>query len=174
MGTMLISLTRAAVVTAVLVIGAGCGDDEDETVDAAQIEQQIQQSLSTTTTKVASVSCPDDVKSETGAKFTCSAKLDGGGSGKVQVTQTGESEFTYTFKPGTVQLAGETVDKRLEQQLAASGIPNASVECPGPVKVKPGTTVTCPVTGAGGGAATVSFEFTDASGSIDEASVEAG
>ena len=172
---MLISLTRAAVVTAVLVIGAGCGDDEDEKVDAAQIEQQIQQSLSTATTKVSSVSCPDDVKSETGAKFTCSAKLDGGGSAKVQVTETAApDEFTYTFKPGTVQLAGETVDKRLEQQLAASGIPNATVECPGPVKVKPGTTVTCPVTGAGGGAATVSFEFTDASGSIDEASVEAG
>ena len=172
---MLTSLIRVAVVAAALGIGAGCGDDdEDDTVDAAQIEQQIQQSLSTATTKVASVSCPDDVKSETGAKFTCSAKLDGGGSGKVQVTQTGESEFTYTFKPGTVQLAGETVDKRLEQQLAASGVPNATVECPGPVKVKPGTTVTCPVTGAGGGAATVSFEFTDASGSIDESSVEAG
>src|SRR5687767_784216 len=164
------ALASVLVTTALL---AGCGDDEDETVDAAQIEQQIQQSLSTATTKVASVSCPDDVKSETGAKFTCSAKIDGGGSGKVQVTQTSEDEFTYGFKPGTVQLAGKTVDKRLEQELAASGIPNATVNCPSPVKVKEGATVTCPVAGASGAAATVSFEFTDASGSIDESSVEA-
>ena len=152
---------------------AGCGDDDaPETVDAAQIEQQIERSLSTATTKVTSVSCPDDVGSETGAKFTCSAKLSGGGAAKVNVTQEGPSQFSYEFKPGTVQLAGSTVDKKLEQDLAASGIPNATVNCPDPVKVKAGTTITCPVAGAQGAAATISFQFTDDSGSIDESSVE--
>src|SRR5688572_9209242 len=112
------TVLASALVTAALL--AGCGDDEDETVDAAQIEQEIELRLSSGATEVSSVSCPDDVKSETGAKFTCSAKIDGGGAGKVQVTQTGEDEFTYGFKPGTVQLAGATVDKRLEQELAAS------------------------------------------------------
>ena len=154
---------------------AGCGDDDDpDTVDAAQIEQQIEQDLSSATIQIKSVSCPDDVKSETGAKFTCSAKLSGGGSAKVEVTEEGPNQFTYSFKPGTVELAGSTVDKELEQDLAASGIPNATVNCPDPVKVKAGTTVTCPVSGAQGGAATVSFTFTNDSGSIDQSSVETG
>ena len=157
---------------------AGCGDDDEpdspDTVDGAQIEQEIEQSLSTATTEVTSVSCPDDVESETGAKFTCNAKLKGGGSAKVKVTQEGPNEFTYAFKPGTVQLAGSTVDKELEQDLAANGIPDATVNCPDPVKVKAGTTVTCPVAGARGAAATISFQFTDDSGSIDESSVETG
>lgn len=158
----------------VAAVMAGCGDDDPDTVDAAQIEQQIERSLSTATTQIKSVSCPDDVESETGAKFTCSAKLDGGGAAKVVVTQNGPSQFSYSFKPGTVQLAGSTVDKALEQNLAASGIPNATVNCPDPVEVKTGTTVTCPVAGAQGGAATISFQFTDDSGSIDESSVETG
>jgi Domain of unknown function (DUF4333) len=160
-----------------LILGAlaaaGCGDDTD-TVDAAQIEQQIEESLSTATAKVASVSCPDDVKSETGAKFTCSAELEGGGSAKVEVTETeAPDQFTYSFKPGTVTLPGATVDKVLEQTLAASGIPNATVDCPSSVKVEPGTTVSCPASGAGGGVGTVSFQFSDASGSVDKSSVQA-
>jgi hypothetical protein len=155
----------------------GCGDDDDNdrnTVDANQVEQGIEQDLSTSTTTITSVSCPDDVESTTGAKFTCSAKLSGGGSAKVTVTQDGPNQFSYSFKPGTVELAGSTVDKALEQDLAASGIPNATVNCPDPVKVKTGTTVTCPVAGARGGAATISFQFTDNSGSIDQSSVETG
>ncbi len=164
----------ALFVTAAFVAAAmaGCGDDEPDTVDSAQVEQQIEQSLSTATTKVTSVSCPDDVESETGAKFTCKAKLSAGGSAKVTVTETGPNQFSYSFKPGSVVLAGSTVDKALEQDLAASGIPNATVNCPDPVKVKTGTTVSCPVAGAGGGTGTVSFEFTNDSGSIDESSVD--
>ena len=41
-------------------------------------------------------------------------------------------------------------------------------------KVETGTTVTCPVTGAGGGVGNVSFEFSDAVGAIDETSVDTG
>ena len=155
---------------------AACGDDDGKngTVDASQVEKGIEQSLSTATTEVTSVSCPDDVKSETGAKFTCSAKLSGGGSAKVEVTETqAPDEFTYNFKPGSVELSGASVDDALEQSLAARGVNGATVNCPDPVRVQPGTTVTCPVTGAGGGVGTVSFEFTS-SGSIDQSSVQTG
>jgi Domain of unknown function (DUF4333) len=49
------------------------------------------------TTEVTCVSCPDDVKSEMGAKFTCRAKLRGGGSAEVEVTETqAPDEFTYS------------------------------------------------------------------------------
>ena len=168
--------SRAVVVSLIAAVAvAGCGDDDEETVDAGQIEQQITQQLSTATTEVTSVSCPDDVKSETGAKFTCSAKLSGGGSAKVEVTETqAPSQFTFAFKPGSVKLSGASVDKTLEQSLAVQGIPDATVNCPNTIKVEPGKTVTCPVAGAGGGTGTVSFQFSDASGSVEKSSVETG
>ena len=155
---------------------AACGDEDgnDDTVDASQVEKGIDQSLSTATTEVASVSCPDDVKSETGAKFTCSAKLSGGGSAKVEVTET--------KAPGRVHLQlqagdGRTVGHlgrrgaRAEPQAARRGVEGATVNCPDPVRVEPGTTVSCPVSGTGGGVGTVSFESAS-SGSIDQSSVQ--
>jgi hypothetical protein len=72
-----------------------------------------------------------------------------------------------------VKLAGESVDAALERQLAASGVSGAKVECPDPVKVETGSTVTCPVQGVGG-VGRVRFEFSDSSGAIDESSVETG
>ena len=170
------------VLVAVLVAGA-CGDSDDEaggtsnrsTVDAAELEQEIEQNLSSKTIEVESVSCPEDVKSETGTKFTCSAKFSAGGSAKVAVTETrAPDEFTYSFKPGTVKLAGAAVDEELERQLEAKGVPGATVNCPSEIKVETGTTVTCPVTGAGGGVGNVSFEFSDAAGEIDGSSVDTG
>jgi Domain of unknown function (DUF4333) len=101
----------------------------------------------------------------------------------VQVVETqAPNQFTYSFKPGTVTLSGASVDKALsgasvdkalEQDLHAKGIPNATVNCPSVIPVKPGTTTTCPVSGAHA-SATVSFQFTDASGSVDESSVKTG
>jgi hypothetical protein len=168
------AITAVLYIAAAAVAGA-CGDDnEGSTVDANEVEQQIKQDLSTSTTEIQSVSCPDDVKSETGAKFTCSAKFEDGGSAKIAVTERAPNEFTYNLKPGTVKLAGGSVDKVLEEDLAAKGIANATVNCPSTIAVKTGTTVSCPVSGAGGGTGAVTFEFSDASGSIDESSVDAG
>ena len=122
----------------VAVVVAACGDsDSDETsnrstVDAAEIEQEIEQNLSSKTIDVKSVSCRDDV------------------------------------------LSGAAVDEELERDLEAEGFPGATVDCPSEIKVKTGTTVTCPVAGAGGGVASVSFEFSDAAGAIDETSVDTG
>jgi hypothetical protein len=167
------SALRWVLVFALAVLAGGCG--ESDTVDANEVERQIEQNLSTATTQIESVSCPDDVKSETGAKFTCSAEFDAGGSAKVDVTETdAPNEFSYTFKAGTVTLAGASVEQALEDDLAAQGIANATVDCPSKVKVETGSTVTCQATGAGGGVGSVTFEFSDASGSIDSASVDTG
>jgi hypothetical protein len=167
---------RASLVGLILVAGLGaCGDDKTESVDTAQIERQIERSLSTATAKVGAVSCPTGVESKTGAMFTCDADLEGGGSAKVEVTETqAPNQFSYEFKAGTVKLAGESVDAALERDLAASGVPDAQVECPDVIEVKKGTSVTCPVQGAGGGVGRVTFEFSDSSGTIDDSSVETG
>ena len=153
-----------------LLAMAGCGDD---TVDASKAEQGIEDSsLSTSTTQITSASCPDDVKKEKGKTFTCDVKLSGG---KAQVTVTQESDrntFTYAFKPGSVVLAGSTVDKEVEQSLSDAGVEGATVNCPDTIPVKTDTTVTCPVTTSSGREATVSFTFSSSSGTVDSSSVE--
>ena len=162
-----------AIVAALLAgvaVPTGCGGDDD-TVDASQVEQQIEQKVTIATSKVASVSCPDDVKSETGATFNCTAKLEDGGSAKIEVVETeAPDKFTYTVKPGTVELAGKSVEQAVGDDLAAQGVEDATVQCPDPVEVKPGTTVTCSVSGARD-VGSVSFDFTNATGTIDESSV---
>ena len=153
------------------VVAVGCGSD---TVDASKAEDGIENSsLSTSTTQITSASCPDDVTKEDGKTFTCDVKLSGGGKAEVTVTQTSDhNTFSYAFKPGSVVLPGSQVDKQIEKELADAGVENATVNCPDEVPVKPNTTVTCPITGGSGGQATVSFQFSDSSGTVDPSSVE--
>src|SRR5688572_32795468 len=110
-------MTRASVAVGLTLALAtvGCGSD---TIDAADVEAGIAQSLSSATASVSSVSCPDDVEKEEGATFTCDAKLEGGGKAKVKVTQTSKGgDFTYAFKPGTVVLTDNAVEPALEKDL---------------------------------------------------------
>ena len=165
----------AAVCTVAGVVGlltvAGCGSD---TVDQSKVEQGIESSsLATSTTEITSASCPDDVKKEKGGTFTCDVKLSGGGKAKVTIKQTSNhNTFSYAFKPGSVVLSGSTVDEQLEEDLANAGVKGAQVNCPSSVPVKPDTPVTCPITLASGAQATVTFQFSSASGAIDSSSVE--
>ena len=155
------------------VVLAACGSSSD-TVDASKAEQGIENSsLSNSTTQITSASCPSDVKKEKGGTFTCDVKLSGGGKAEVTVTQTSNhNTFSYAYKPGSVVLPGSTVDKQLEQDLSDAGIKDAQVNCPSEVPVKTGTTVTCPVTLSSGAQASVSFEFSSSSGTIDSSSVK--
>ena len=147
----------------------GCGSD---TVDANKVEAGIEQSLSTATAKISTVSCPDDVEKKEGATFTCDATLEGGGKAKVTVTQTSNAgDYTYSFKPGTVVLTDNVLEPALEADLAASGVPGAKVDCPSTVKVKTGETFTCTATGSGGRQSQLTFSFSSDDGTIDESSV---
>ena len=166
------SVATGVAVLAGMLAMAGCGSDD--TVDASKAEQGIESSsLSTSTTQITSASCPDDVKKEKDKTFTCDVKLSGGGKAKVTVTQTSNhNTFSYAFKSGSVVLQGSTVDKAVEQDLADAGVKDATVNCPASVPVKPGTTTTCPITTASGRQATVSFTFSDSSGTVDSSSVK--
>ena len=57
-----------ASVPAAAALLAACDDDKGPTVDANEVEQAIKQDLSSGTTEIKSVLCPDDVRSETGAR----------------------------------------------------------------------------------------------------------
>lgn len=162
---------RAIVIVGLAFVLAtvGCGSD---TIDAEEVEAGIEQSLSSATASVSSVSCPDDVEKEEGATLTCDAKLDGGGKAKVKVTQTSNGgDFTYSFKPGTVVLTDDAVEPALQKELAASGLPDMTVDCPDTIKVKEGEQVACSATGSGGRQSELTFTFSSADGTIDESSV---
>jgi Domain of unknown function (DUF4333) len=162
----------AGMAVLVAIVGvAGCGSD---TVDASKAEQGLESSsLSTSTTHITSASCPNDVKKEKGKAFTCDVKLGGGGKAKVTVTQTSNhNTFSYAYKSGSVVLPGSKVDQQLEQDLQEAGIKNAQVNCPSSVPVKLDTTVTCPVALSSGAQATVSFQFSSSSGTVDSSSVK--
>jgi hypothetical protein len=175
---------RRWIVAPVLVALAatGCGSSSGDststtaqtrTVDDQQVEQGIEQSLSTSSTKVTKVSCPSDEPVEKGATFTCSVTFSNSATGKVTVTQQGANRYTYKLKSGSVQIPGSSVEAQLKKELASGGAPNATVNCPDNIIVKTGTTVTCDVSGAQGAAnGTVTFTFSDAEGTVDPSSVK--
>jgi hypothetical protein len=162
-------LVAPTIVAALVSAAVGCGSD---TVDADKAEAGIERGLSSATAKVAGVSCPEDVEKEEGKMFTCDGELEGGGKAKVTVTQTGKAgDFTYSFKPGTVELADDAVEPVLEETLAASGAAGSQVDCPDTIKVKDGEQVACTATGSGGRQTNLTFTFSSDDGTVDESSV---
>ena len=174
-----------AAALASVVVAAGCGSSNDEmattvatsteprTVNAAQVEQGIEDDLSTASASVTSAKCPDDVSVQQGETFTCTVAFDTGASGRATVTQLGANKYSYELEAGSVQVAGSTAEAAIKKSLAAQGLPDAVVNCPDNIIVKVGTTVTCDLSSSGGAASgSVTFTFSDADGTVDPASVE--
>jgi hypothetical protein len=163
---------------------AGCGSSSTSsststtpvrTVDTATVESGIEDQLSNPGATVTSAKCPDDVKAKPDATFQCSVTWSNGATGKVRVSQTTPNHYTYELVSGSVQVPGATVEKSLQEDLAKQGAPNALVNCPDNIIVKVGTTVTCDVSSASGVAGgTVTFSFSDATGTVDPSSVATG
>src|SRR5690242_3100625 len=99
----------------IAVVVAGCGSSSSSTssasaaqasktsatVDATQVEQGIESSLSTSSVKVSSAKCPTNIPSNPGQTFTCTVALSNGATGDVTVTQKTRNQFTYAFKEGS-------------------------------------------------------------------------
>jgi hypothetical protein len=161
----------AAIAIIAAFVVAACGND---TVDADKVEAGIEQDLSNATTKIVSVSCPDDVEQKKGEKFNCDAKLEGGGKAKVDVTLTNDrGDATYAFKPGSVAISGNAVESQLEKDLETSGVSGVQVSCPDLIKVADGQTATCNAQGSAGRTGEITFTWSDDAGDIDSSSVEA-
>src|SRR5947208_15385910 len=79
-------MRRLALLTAATLVLAGCGS---KTIDSSQVEKGIKNDISGSTAEVKSAKCPDNVKSEDGAAFTCEVTFTTGATGKAQVTQSG-------------------------------------------------------------------------------------
>lgn len=151
-----------------LLVVAGCGSS---TVDTGQIESGIKSQVTAAGHTVSKVDCPSGVKSQTGGTFQCAITLENGSTGKVKVTQLGHKKFQYELVPGSVQVPGSVVEKSIVQALDQKGAPGASVNCPDNIIVKLDTYFVCEVTAKSGHQGKVKFTFSDASGTVDESSV---
>ena len=68
-----------------MLVAAGCGD---QTLDTASLESQIKNTLSERTGfAIRSVSCPDEVEAERGARFACTVTTGTGERVRVNVIQ---------------------------------------------------------------------------------------
>lgn len=173
------ALLAGLLATAALATGCGSSGSDTatgasaDTVDDAQVESGLDDKLSTSSATVSSAKCPTDVKVEEGGTFTCTVTFDNGATGKATVTQKGRNRYSYELKAGSVEIPGTTAAAAVEKSLAAQGAPNATVVCPTTIIVKVGTTVTCNVSSAQGGATgTVTFTFSDDTGTVDTSSIE--
>jgi Domain of unknown function (DUF4333) len=176
-------MNTGAAMCSVLAVAAlaGCGSDggtnssagtatgsDQAMVDSAAVEQGIETSLSTSSVKVSSAKCPNDIPSDPGQTFTCTVTLSNSATGDVTVTQEkGRNNLTYAFKEGSFQIPGSVVDAELEKSLASQGYPDTTVNCPSNIIIKVGTTVTCDVSGGSGLASgKVTFTFTSETGEV--------
>lgn len=79
---------------------AACGG-----IDTGKLEDEItsdaEGQLSASDVTVSSVSCPDDIPSETGEPFECTIELSDGSSGTVdgEVTDGDDGDVEYTITP---------------------------------------------------------------------------
>jgi hypothetical protein len=168
----------AAVLAAGALALAGCGGEDAtdttagsaRTVEAA-VARAIDQQLSTRTTEVTGVRCPDDVKPAAGATFTCSVSWNNGAAGKAEVTPKSLTKVAYEIVDGSVKVPGSTVTLAIDQDLATQKAPEAQANCPRKITVRLDRTFKCRLAHARG---RVSYAFSDETGTVDPGSVTTG
>jgi hypothetical protein len=97
-------LPVAGLAALIAVALSGCG-----TIDADKLEDEIAKGLDSDLqqfdTSVASVSCPDEIESETGAKFDCAVTTDGDTEliVNVEVTSGDDGDVEYKLSQESIR-----------------------------------------------------------------------
>jgi hypothetical protein len=93
--------------------------------------------------------------------------------GALSATGCGRLNRTATLglNTSTVHLSGPAIVVALERQLAAKGLPSASVSCARTIAVHLGVTVKCDLSGAGSHHS-VRFTFKNTRGEVESSSVK--
>lgn len=138
-------MRRAAPVAAALALGSVLGCGQPASLDVEGAEARIASEMATTyELEVADVRCPDEVRAERGASFTCEADL-GGTAVAVEVHQV-DDDGGLEVEPAGAVLVATRVEADIVEVLADRfSRPGATVDCAGPeVRVEePGSTFTC-------------------------------
>ena len=89
----------AVIVIAVIVVGVIAASGK---IDQGKLEDEISSDASAQLGAVASVSCPDDIESDTGATFTCQIDYSDGTTGTADgtVTDGDNGDVSYQLSKG--------------------------------------------------------------------------
>ena len=143
----------------------GCGGD---TIDANDVEAGIEESLSTATASVSSVSCPDDVDKEEGATFTFASRPAAERPATSARPPVEDAPIIGPPAEPAIELIGVAENETPDGVSRIAIISALGGEL---FLVKEGEKVTCTATGAGGRESQLTFTFSSADGTIDESSV---
>lgn len=161
-----------ALVTLVAACSASVSVGREKTLNTDEIEQAIMDvTREHAGIALTSVKCPDDVKVQKDAEFTCDA-TDGQGNTVMATVTQGDSEGNVSFHVPTAgtEEAEAAVKTGLAQQ---TGVAVASVECPEMVLQGAGVVFTCMATTESGEQASINVTQTDEEGNIRWAVVSA-
>lgn len=124
------TITRAAITVAGLVLVASCGGATS--VDTAAVEADVKATVDGPgSVEVEAVDCPDDETAEVGKTFTCPYELTDGSSGEITITvrtEDGAGSWAVT-RPASGQ-AEEQIRTDYEEQFDDQV---EAVECPDPL-----------------------------------------
>jgi hypothetical protein len=137
---------------------ASCGEstldpENGETLIRDAVAEQIQ-------SRVASVTCPEDVKQEKGRRFTCAVTGSDGSQGDANVTQREGGGLSISAPFLNVREAEAVMAEQIGKQATLEGV---KVSCPEIVVVTKGELFTCKAT-AKGKPRTISARLIDAEG----------
>lgn len=135
---------------------ASCSSTSDQVSD--EISSQVKDKLDLSTEP--EVTCPDDAKAEKGASFECTITLEGT-TIPVKVKFKDDTNFESTVQGAVYKKA--VLEKGLTDQLAASNVSVASIDCPGKALVVMGLkdTVDCAAVDTDGAKATLTVGLND-------------
>ncbi len=138
---------------------ASCGES---TIDSAKGEKFIRGVVAKqVVVRVATVTCPDDVKRKQGATFSCSVAGDDGSKGNVLVTQRDDDGNISVSAPFLHVREAETV---MQEQIAKRlKVEDVTIACPEIVAVKKDARFACTAT-AEGKSRKISARLTDEQG----------
>jgi Domain of unknown function (DUF4333) len=152
---------RPAAIGFLLLAGALASCSES-TYDAAKGERFIRGVVvKQVGAQVATVSCPDDVETKPGRRFTCAVRGSDGSEGDVLVTQRdGDGNFLVNAPFLHVREAEAVMTQQIEKELKGSDV---KVACPEIVVVRTDAIFRCKAT-SGGTSRDVTARLTDARG----------
>ncbi len=91
----MLRLGAALIGVMLALFGVACSSDS-ATINAEELERDLRSELERSN-RVSSISCPDGVELEKGAKFTCSAKIEGQ-SQVIDVELTSDDDLVFNVR----------------------------------------------------------------------------
>jgi hypothetical protein len=152
---------RALLVGFLLLAAAAAASCGESAIDAAKTERLVRGAVAGQLhSRVAAVTCPDDVEAQAGARFTCVVRGADGSQGPAVVTQRDDGGLSVSAPFLNVREAESVMAAQIGRQIKREDV---RVTCPEIVVDRRGGRFTCKAT-AGGRPATFAVRLTDGAG----------